>query len=67
MNWDYYRRKAMECLTAAERTREASRRSELLSIAQSFMRLAHRAAAKNDDQPSPSPADDGIGSPDRAA
>jgi hypothetical protein len=67
MDWDYYRRKAMECLTVAKGTREPARRSELLSIAQSFMLLAQRAVARPDHRSSSTQADDGTESPDRAA
>ena len=67
MDWDYYRQKAMECLKAAERSREPTLRSELLSIAQNFMLLAKRAAMGRDYQSSHPPADGGTGSGDRAA
>ena len=46
MDRDHYRRKAMECLAAAERSREAVDRIELLSIAQNFIRLATYAASR---------------------
>jgi hypothetical protein len=46
MDRDHYRRKAMECLAAAERSGEPADRIELLSIAQSFIRLATYAASR---------------------
>jgi hypothetical protein len=46
MDRDHYRRKAMECLAAAERSREPVDRIELLSIAQNFIRLATYAASQ---------------------
>jgi hypothetical protein len=36
----------MECLAAAERSREPAERIELLSIAQNFIRLATYAASR---------------------
>ena len=47
MDRDHYRGKAMECLAAAERSREPADRIELLSIAQSFIRLATYAASRH--------------------
>jgi hypothetical protein len=46
MDRDHYRKKAMECLAAAKRSREPADRVELLSIAQSFIRLATYAASR---------------------
>ena len=46
MDRDHYRRKAMECLAAAERSREPAERIELLSIAQNFIRLATYAPSR---------------------
>jgi hypothetical protein len=48
MDQGYYRKKAMECLAAAERIREPEHRFELLSIAQSFVRLAAYIATRHD-------------------
>jgi hypothetical protein len=51
MDQNHYRHKAMECLAAAERTREPADRYELLRIAQSFIRLAAYAANRHDPDP----------------
>jgi len=46
MDRDHYRSKAMECLAAAQRSREPADRIELLGIAQSFIRLSCYAASR---------------------
>jgi len=48
MDQDHYRKKAMECLAAAERSREPADRYELLRIAQSFICLAAYTATRRD-------------------
>ena len=50
MDREHYCKKALECVSAAERAHDPWGRFELLRIAQGFMRLAKQAAARSDPQ-----------------
>ena len=45
---DGYRRKALECVRAAEQLRDAGERNKLLRIAGLYMSLAHRIAERQE-------------------
>ena len=45
---DGYRRKALECVRAAEQLRDAGERNKLLRIAGLYMSLAHRIAERHE-------------------